>query len=180
VFATIQPCEGQSVPPSPEWTQALPAGPVAGTKITEEYAKLVARDAYFWGWPLVNTYNRRLAFTDVREIVLSGPVPAAPLNHLGMLTDYIVPEERITACPNQDVVYGVGVLALDQSPVVIHIQPGWLADHLRASGPAGRRAAGKLAARPRGEDFSLYVRAYWPKVEITDGSWTPPPVTCAQ
>ncbi len=24
--------------PSPEWTQAMPAGPVAGTKITEEYA----------------------------------------------------------------------------------------------------------------------------------------------
>jgi hypothetical protein len=44
----------QPLPPSPEWTQALPDGPVAGTKITEEYAKLVARDAYFWAWPLVN------------------------------------------------------------------------------------------------------------------------------
>lgn len=25
-------------------------------------------------------------------------------------------------------------------------------------------------------DFSLYVRAYWPKTPVMDGSWTPPPV----
>ena len=24
--------------------------------------------------------------------------------------------------------------------------------------------------------FSLYIRAYWPKAAILDGSWTPPPV----
>lgn len=28
---------------------------------------------------------------------------------------------------------------------------------------------------PKG-DFSLYVRAYWPKAEVLDGSWTPPAV----
>jgi hypothetical protein len=69
----------------------------------------------------VNVYNRRLNYEKVSEIVMAGPVPAAPLNHLGMLTDYIVPEERIVACPNQDVVYGVGSLALDVSPVVIQV-----------------------------------------------------------
>jgi hypothetical protein len=26
------------------------------------------------------------------------------------------------------------------------------------------------------EDFSLYIRAYWPKAEITEGKWTPPHV----
>ena len=101
--------------------EPMPAGPIEGTKLTEEYARLVARDAYFWAWPLVNIYNRRLAYENVPETILSGPVPAAPLNHLGMLTDYIVPEERIVACPNQDVVYGVGALALDVSPVVIQV-----------------------------------------------------------
>jgi hypothetical protein len=29
---------------------------------------------------------------------------------------------------------------------------------------------------PKNADFSLYVRTYWPKVDVTDGSWTPPPV----
>ena len=83
--------------PSPDWTSAMPPGPVAGTKMTQEYAKLVARNAYFWAWPLVNVYNRRLSYEKVSEIVMAGPVPAAPVNHLGMLTNYIVPEERIVA-----------------------------------------------------------------------------------
>jgi hypothetical protein len=26
------------------------------------------------------------------------------------------------------------------------------------------------------DDFSLYIRAYWPKAEITEGRWTPPKV----
>ncbi len=30
---------------------------------------------------------------------------------------------------------------------------------------------------PAGKDFSLYVRAYWAKIAVTDGSWTPPAVT---
>src|SRR5215475_3898518 len=121
IFAALPSASAQSVLASPEWLQAVPPGPVSGTKLTEEYARLVARDAYFWAWPLVNIYNRRLAYENVPETILSGPVPAAPLNHLGMLTDYIVPEERIVACPNQDVVYGVGSLALDVSAVVIQV-----------------------------------------------------------
>jgi hypothetical protein len=66
-------------------------------------------------------HNRRLAFAKVPEQMLSGPMPMAPLNRLTMLTDYIAPEERLVACPNQDVVYGSGLLALDQSPVVIQV-----------------------------------------------------------
>jgi hypothetical protein len=107
--------------PSLGWKLAMPAGPMPATKITEAYAALVARDAYFWAWPLVNVYNRRLTYEKVAHIVLAGPVPAAPLNHLGMLTDYVVPEERIVACPNQDVVYGAGAIALDKSAVVIQV-----------------------------------------------------------
>jgi hypothetical protein len=30
---------------------------------------------------------------------------------------------------------------------------------------------------PNGEDFSLFMRAYWPKPAALDGSWTPPAVT---
>ena len=96
-------------------------GPVPGTRMTEEYVHMVGRDAYFWGWPMVNLYNRRLTYAKVPTIGIAGPVVAAPLNQLGMLTDYVVPEERVVACPNQDVVYGIGALALDKSPVVIQV-----------------------------------------------------------
>lgn len=60
-------------------------GPDARVKFTEEYARHVARDVYFWAWPLVNMYTRD-------------------------------------------------------------------------------------------EDFSLVMRAYWPKTAALDGTWTPPAV----
>ena len=106
----------------PATGQGPAPGPVAGTRITQPYARMVARDAYFWAWPMVNVYNRRLAFKDLAEPgLLGGIVPVAPLNRLSMLTDYIEPQERLVACPNQDVVYGAGRIALDVSPVVIQV-----------------------------------------------------------
>jgi hypothetical protein len=111
----------QPLPPSPGWTRALPPGPDARVKITEAYAAHVARDAFFWAWPLVNMYNRRLAFSQMKEQRYVGPLLEAPLNRLTMLIDYVDPEERNVACPNQDVVYGLGLLALDVSPVVIQV-----------------------------------------------------------
>ena len=107
--------------PSPGWARALPPAPDTRVKITEAYAKLVGRDAFFWAWPLVNVYNRRLYFSSIKELVVSGPLPVPPVNRLGMLTDYVAPEERAVACPNQDVVYGVGAIALDVSPVVLQV-----------------------------------------------------------
>lgn len=101
---------------------AAVTGPDTNVKITEAYARLVARDAYFWAWPMVSMYNRRLATQHAPEPGLMGGVmPFAPLNRVAMLHDYIEPQEREIACPNQDVVYGAGVLALDLSPVVIQV-----------------------------------------------------------
>lgn len=110
-----------AAPMSPDWASALPAGPDASVKITEAYAAHVARDAYFWSWPMVNIYNRRLAFSQLEKAVRSGPMVMAPPNHNAMFTDYIDPGERAVACPNQDVVYGAAVLALDVSPVVVQV-----------------------------------------------------------
>src|SRR5882757_4069712 len=106
-----------SAPPPP----STPPGPDVRVKITDDYATLVARDAYFWAWPMVNLYNRRLDAAQVTKTARSGPTVSAPLNRLGMITDYVDPAERLVACPNQDVVYGLGVLALDISPVVIQV-----------------------------------------------------------
>ena len=111
----------ESVAPSPLWRRTMPPGPDARMKITEGYAKLVGADAFFWAWPLAAVYNRRLACVANTEIAHAGPVPSAPLNRLAMLTDYVAPEERIVACPNQDVVYGGGSLALEKSPVVMQV-----------------------------------------------------------
>ena len=111
----------QPLPPSPGWARAMPPAPDTRVKITEEYAKQVGRDAYFWMWPMVNMYNRRLHFSQVKEIARSGPLMQAPINRLAMLVDYVDPDERSIACPNQDVVYGIGAIALDVSPVVVQV-----------------------------------------------------------
>jgi hypothetical protein len=112
----------QPLSPSPAWPLAMPPGPDASVKITEAYARMVARDAYFWAWPMVNIYNRRLAFKEAPQPgLMNGVLPFAPLNMMSMLHDYVEPEQRWVACPNQDVVYGAGIAALDETPVVVQV-----------------------------------------------------------
>jgi len=95
---------------------------VPGTRITEPYARMVAREAYFWAWPMMNVYNRRLTFAQLPEPgLIGGVVPAGPVNTMAMLSDYVDPSERAVACPNQDVVYGIAILAMDVEPVVIQV-----------------------------------------------------------
>src|SRR5262252_6267070 len=82
------------VAPSSSWARAMVAGPDTQLKITEAYARLVARTAYFWAWPMVNIFNRRLAFDQCPEPgLMNGVLPFAPLNALSMLHDYVQPEQ---------------------------------------------------------------------------------------
>ena len=78
--------------------------------------------AYVWGWPMVNSFNRRATITQAPEPGrLGGVVPVAPRGRLCMLNDYIEPNQSFVACPNQDVVYGTGFYTLDEEPVVIQV-----------------------------------------------------------
>lgn len=100
----------------------FPAPPVAGTRLPTPYVEALARIAFIWGWPLVNMHNRHMVFAQVPECGLGdGVLPVAPLNRLTMLTDYIKPEERAVATPNQDVAYGFGLLSLEKEPVVFQV-----------------------------------------------------------
>ncbi|MBR0648747.1 DUF1254 domain-containing protein [Roseomonas terrae] len=88
----------------------------------EAYARVIGQFAYVWAWPMVNMHNRRNRFDQVPEPgLLDGVAPAAPVNEICMLTDYVDPMERIVATPNQDVVYGFGLLSLDREPVVVQV-----------------------------------------------------------
>ena len=89
--------------------------------MTEGYARMVARLAYVWLWPILNMVGRRARYENVATMAYVGGAPTAPLNELVMLTDYIAPEARGVACPNQDVIYGAGMLALDRSPTVLQV-----------------------------------------------------------
>ena len=52
---------------------------------------------------------------------------------------------------------------------------GSLTITVQADPPPEAQRANWLPA-PKDSDFSLYMRAYWPKTAIIDGSWTPPAV----
>jgi hypothetical protein len=69
----------------------MPPAPDVRVKITEAYARHVACDAFFWAWPLVNVFNKRRGAEQSKELAYAGPVPAAPLNRIVMLTDYVAP-----------------------------------------------------------------------------------------
>ncbi len=87
-----------------------------------EYAKSIARSAYIWGYPMVNMMNRRAKLSAMPEPGrFGGVLPAAPTGYIGMLYDYIDPGQNFIACPNQDVVYGLGFQSLNDKPVVIQI-----------------------------------------------------------
>jgi hypothetical protein len=87
-----------------------------------EYVKAVARDAYIWGWPMVNMLNRRARTTQAPEPgLLGGILPVSPQGRIAMLHDYIDPAETFVTCPNQDVVYGLGFFDLDTQPVVVQV-----------------------------------------------------------
>ncbi|HEX4610987.1 MAG TPA: DUF1254 domain-containing protein [Urbifossiella sp.] len=71
---------------------------------------------------MVNVFNRRLAVRELRiPVLLDGVVAVAPENRLAMSTEYATPAHRYVPCPNQDVIYGGGPLALELSPVVVQV-----------------------------------------------------------
>lgn len=97
-------------------------GTYPGTKFSKAYVQSIARFAYVWAWPMVNSFNRRVALTSVKEPGLRGGVlPNAPQGSIAMLTDYIKPTQRFVACPNQDVTYGMGYGSLENDPVVMQV-----------------------------------------------------------
>ena len=102
-------------------TAAEVPGPAPGTAMTTAYVQSVGRVAYLWGWPLVNSVNRSKAFAEAPEPGLLGGVVPVAFNRNAMLTGYVSPEEHYIACPNQDVVYGAGWIALDKGPIVFQV-----------------------------------------------------------
>ena len=96
--------------------------PTAGARMTEDYLRSVGRLAYLWGWPLVNLHNRLSAMEKLPGPgLIDGVIPAGSPGSAGMLHDYITPEQRLVACPNQDVVYGFGIIDARRGPSVVQV-----------------------------------------------------------
>jgi len=134
LVATSIGCESKPASEAPKTQPSESAGPApaapakeihgtaANAALSKEYVQMVGRFGYLWGWTMVNSFNRRTAMASVPEPGLRGGIlPNAPLGQVCMLTDYISSEQRFVTCSNQDVVYGFGFCALDESPVVYQV-----------------------------------------------------------
>jgi hypothetical protein len=67
-----------------------------GVIMHPEYAKIMGRMAYVWGWPVVNQMNRGAPITQAPEPGrLNGVLPIAPRGQIGMLNDYIDPRTKL-------------------------------------------------------------------------------------
>jgi hypothetical protein len=91
-----------------------------------------------------------------------------PVNGFWSLTLY---NEHHFFAPNELKRYSLGT----KNKTLRYIEDGSLTLYVQAESPGSDRESNWLPS-PKDGDFSLYVRSYWPKVEVTDGSWTPPPV----
>lgn len=118
IFSAAAPA--QQTMPVPPVNMTTP--PLRDVIVTKEYVDAVGRMAYLWGWPLINERHRHDSFNKAPEPgLLGGVVPVGPSGYVGLLTDYIAPEQRFVTCPNQDVVYGFGFAKVDQEPVIIQV-----------------------------------------------------------
>ncbi|QLL10306.1 DUF1254 domain-containing protein [Mycobacterium vicinigordonae] len=90
--------------------------------MTPGYARTIGQFAYVWGWPMVNMISRSDSITKAPHPgLLGGIIPVAPQGRLAMLSNYVDPSETFVTCPNQDVVYGLAYLSLDEQPVIIQV-----------------------------------------------------------
>jgi hypothetical protein len=91
-----------------------------------------------------------------------------PVDGFWSLTLY---DEEHFFAPNDFKCYSVGT----KNKTLVANADGSLGIYVQADPPPDAQRANWLPA-PKGSDFSLYLRAYWPKTAIIDGSWTPPAV----
>jgi hypothetical protein len=94
-----------------------------------------------------------------------------PVNGFWSLTLY---NEHHFFSPNEIKRYSLGT----KNKTLQYSPDGSLTFYVQGDPPPAAQRDNWLPA-PKGGDFSLYVRAYWPKPAVLDGSWTPPAVQMA-
>ena len=91
-----------------------------------------------------------------------------PANGFWSLTLY---NEHHFFAPNELKRYSLGT----KNKTLRYNPDGSLTLYVQAEAPPEVQQANWLPA-PKSGNFSLYIRAYWPKPPVIDGSWTPPAV----
>jgi hypothetical protein len=94
-----------------------------------------------------------------------------PVNGFWSLTLY---NEHHFFAPNELKRYSLGT----KNKTLKYEADGSLTLYVQADSPGVDKESNWLPA-PNDADFSLFMRAYWPKAAVLDGTWTPPAVEMA-
>ncbi len=98
-------------------TQTL--SPAIDTSITPAEARAIAKDAYIYGFPMVDNYRVQYAYF----VDQTNPEYKAPWNHLVNTPRVYTPEDTAIQTPNSDTPYSFVGLDLRAEPVVITVPP---------------------------------------------------------
>ena len=145
--------------------QPAPAPSFVGDSQQQEAYRLAKR-AFIWGYPLVRSAQIRQAMTKPEDRFARRPPasPGAPLNRFGHARILSTPEHRAGVAPNNDTLYSLAWLDMDEGPFVLEtpcfgsryytIQMGQADSSTRVS--PGSRADGPclpplFIRRPRGD-----------------------------
>lgn len=123
MFASIALCVAlaacnRQTPAEPATTAATPAAtPATADDPAIAQARATAKDAYIWGFPLVENYKTLYQ----QAIDKGGPNFHAPLNEVGSLANVATPKDTAIITPNSDTPYSFLWMDLRAEPLVLSI-----------------------------------------------------------
>lgn len=95
------------------------AVPVQAAKLPPAESEAIAREAFIWGYPVVENYN----VLDSLALNTASPTFKAPINAIGHARALATPQDRTIVAPNVDTLYSYAWLDLRSEPLVLTIPP---------------------------------------------------------
>jgi hypothetical protein len=96
-----------------------PENPAATSAVTSSDARAIAKEAYIFGVPMVDTYKTVYAFS----VDTANPQYKGPFNSILNIARVFTPEDTAFVTPNSDTPYSFSALDLRAEPAVITIPP---------------------------------------------------------
>jgi hypothetical protein len=87
------------------------------TKVTPDEARAIAKEAYIYGFPMVDSYRIQYAYFVNRD----NPEYKGPYNQLRNIARVFTPEDKAVQTPNSDTPYSILGMDLRSEPIVISV-----------------------------------------------------------
>ena len=91
----------------------------AQTGVSPAEARAIAKEAYIYGFPMVDSYRIQYAYFVDRE----NPEFKAPWNHIRNIARVFTPDDKAIQTPNSDTPYSMLGLDLRAEPMVLTVPP---------------------------------------------------------